>query len=131
MKTIMIEARRGSVLDEVRVIAKYENVDPVKLARRLGEGRVIIPRNTRRNGRVRIIGIGEGLTTKVNVNIGTSGTLIDIKMEKEKARIAVKYGSDTIMDLSTGGNISEIRRILMRESKTITLRYSANVSSMD
>lgn len=45
MKTIMIEARAGSVPDEVNVVAKHENVDPVKLARRLGEGRVIIPRN--------------------------------------------------------------------------------------
>ncbi len=119
VKTIMLEARSGSIPEEVEVVARSEDVDPVKLARRLGEGRVIIPRNTRRKGRVRIIGIGEGLFTKVNVNIGTSGTLVNIEMEKEKARVAVKYGSDTIMDLSTGGNISEIRRILMEASEPL------------
>lgn len=118
-KTLMLEARSGSILGEVKVVARSEGIDPVKLARRLGEGRVIIPRSVRRRDKVRIVGIGEGLSTKVNVNIGTSGTISDIDMEREKARIAVKYGSDTIMDLSTGGNISEVRRILMRESEPL------------
>jgi len=118
-KTIMLEARSGSIPEEVEIVARNEDVNPLKLARRLSEGRVIIPRNTRRKGKVRVIGIGEGLRTKVNVNIGTSGSLVNIDMEREKARVAVKYGSDTIMDLSTGGNISEIRRILMEESKPL------------
>jgi len=117
--TIMLEARRGSIPDEVKTVAMSEGVDPVKLARRLGEGRVVIPRNVRRAGRVKVLGIGEGLATKVNVNIGTSGTVIDLEMERQKARIAVEYGSDTIMDLSTGGDIREIRKILMAESEPL------------
>lgn len=119
VETIMLEARGGSIPEEVEAAARSEDVEPVKLARRLGEGRVIIPRNVKRKGRVRIVGIGEGLYTKVNVNIGTSGTLADLEMEKEKAKIAVKYSSDTIMDLSTGGNISEIRKILMKVSEPL------------
>ncbi len=115
----MLEARNGSIPEEVEIVARMENVDPVKLAHRLTSGRVIIPRNNGRRGRVKVIGVGEGLSTKVNVNIGTSGTLVDLEMEKEKAHIAVKYGSDTIMDLSTGGDISEIRRVLLRESEPL------------
>ncbi len=118
-KTIMLEARSGSLPEEVVEVAKREDVDPNKLRVRLAEGRVIIARNVRRLGRVRIVGVGEGLTTKVNVNIGVSTHVYNIEMEKEKARIAVKYGADTIMDLSVGENIDEVRRILMRESEPL------------
>ena len=118
-KTVMLEARSGSIPDEVREVAKAEGVDPLKLAKRLAAGRVIIPRNVRRAGRVRVIGIGEGLTTKVNVNIGTSGTVVNLDMEREKARVAVKYGSDTIMELSTGGDLRHIRRVLLKESEPL------------
>ncbi len=118
-KTIMLEAKHGSTPEEVKVIAEREGVNPDRLRDRLADGRVIIIRNTRRSGKVNIIGIGEGLSTKVNVNIGTSATVCDLEMEKEKARVAVKYGSDTIMDLSTGGDLDEIRRMLMRESEPL------------
>lgn len=118
-KTIMLEARSGSVPEELKVIAKEEDVDVNKLRVRLSEGRVIVPRNYRRLGRVRILGVGEGLSTKVNVNIGTSTTVVDLGMEKEKARVAVKYGADTIMDLSTGGDLNEIRRALLKESEPL------------
>ncbi|MCD6312185.1 MAG: phosphomethylpyrimidine synthase ThiC, partial [Thaumarchaeota archaeon] len=115
----MLEARAGSIPDEVKIIAREEEVDENKLRDRLSEGRVIIPRNLRRLGRVKVIGIGEGLSTKVNVNVGTSSTVIDLDMEIEKTRVAVKYGSDTIMDLSIGGDIAEIRRVLLRESEPL------------
>ncbi len=118
-KTMMLEARAGSIPDEVKIIAREEGVDENKLRDRLSEGRVIIPRNLRRLGRVKVIGIGEGLSTKVNVNVGTSSTVIDLDMEIEKTRVAVKYGSDTIMDLSIGGDIAEIRRVLLRESEPL------------
>jgi phosphomethylpyrimidine synthase len=61
------------------------------------------------------MGIGEGLTVKVNVNIGTSRDMTSLEDELEKARIALKYGADTIMDLSTGGDIDEIRRSMLKE----------------
>jgi len=119
VKTIMLECRAGSIPDEVMAVAKVEDVDVIKLARRVAEGRVVIPRNARRLGKVKSVGVGEGLFTKVNVNIGTSGTVVDIEMEKQKARIAVKYRSDTIMDLSVGGDLTEIRRVLMNESEPL------------
>uniref|UniRef100_A0A7C4JKW0 Phosphomethylpyrimidine synthase n=1 Tax=Ignisphaera aggregans TaxID=334771 RepID=A0A7C4JKW0_9CREN len=115
----MLECRAGSIPDEVMFVAKAEDIDASKLARRLSEGRAIIPRNARRSGKIKVIGVGEGLSTKVNVNIGTSGTVADLDMEKQKARIAVEYGADTIMDLSTGGDLQEIRRILMKESEPL------------
>ncbi|RLG04516.1 MAG: phosphomethylpyrimidine synthase, partial [Thaumarchaeota archaeon] len=115
----MLEARSGSIPDEVRRVARDEEVDVNKLRDRLSEGRVIIPRNLRRLGRVRVIGIGEGLFTKVNVNVGTSSTVIDLDMELEKTRVAVRYGADTIMDLSIGGELAEIRRTLIRESEPL------------
>jgi len=116
----MLEARSGAVPEEVKVLAKLEGVDPNKLRTRLAEGRVIIIRNTlRSHGEVRVTGIGEGLSTKVNVNIGTSATVCSLEMEKEKARVAVEYGSDTIMDLSTGGNLDEVRATLMKESEPL------------
>ncbi len=118
-KTLIDEVRSGSIPDEIVIVAKEEGVDPRKLAKLVAEGRAIVPRNVRRTGKVRPIGIGEGLRTKVNVNIGTSGTVIDVEMEKAKARIAVEYGSDTIMDLSTGGDLDEIRRVLMEVSQPL------------
>jgi len=121
VKTIMIEARTGSVPEELKIVAEQEDVSPEKLRTRLAEGRIIVARNPRRAGKVRIFGIGEGLSTKVNVNIGTSATVCDLEMEKEKARIAVEYGSDTIMDLSTGGDLDKVRFELMKASEPLPL----------
>jgi len=118
-KTIMLEAKSGSLPEEVKVLAKNEGVDPDKLRTRLAEGRVIIIRNVGRSGKVKVIGIGEGLSTKVNVNIGTSVTVYDLEMERRKARISVEYGSDTIMDLSTGGDLNEVRAALMEASEPL------------
>ncbi len=118
-KTIIVEARSGSVPEEVKVIAEKEGVSQDKLRTRLAEGRVIVVRKFQRKDKVNVIGIGEGLSTKVNVNIGTSATVLDLEMEKQKARIAVEYGSDTIMDLSTGGELDAIRKALMEASEPL------------
>jgi len=117
-KTAMLVARSGGVPDELYELSKIEGVEVEKLRKLLAEGKIIVVRNVRRRN-VRVVGIGKGLTTKVNVNIGTSATVLDLEMEKEKARVAVKYGADTIMDLSTGGNLSEIRRELMKASEPL------------
>ena len=115
----MLESRSGSIPEEVIIVAKEEGVDVNKLRTRLAEGRVIILRNTRRQGKVKILGVGEGLFTKVNVNVGTSTSVYNLNMEKEKARVAVKYGADTIMDLSISENVREIRMVLMKESEPL------------
>ncbi|RUM47663.1 MAG: phosphomethylpyrimidine synthase [Hyperthermus sp.] len=120
-KTIMAAASTGSIPEEIEIIAREEGLPAEKLRTRLAEGRIAVLRNTRRMGTVRIVGVGEGLFAKVNVNVGTSGTVVDPSMEAEKARIAVRYGSDTIMDLSMGGDLDEIRRLIMREATPLPL----------
>jgi phosphomethylpyrimidine synthase len=115
----MLEARSGSVPEDIKVIAEREDINPDKLRTRLAQGRIIIARNIKRRGKVKVLGVGEGLSTKVNVNIGTSATVYDLEMEKKKAQVAVEYGSDTIMDLSTGGDLKKVRTALMEASEPL------------
>ncbi len=118
MGTLIQAARSGRVTEEMKIIAKEEGISPEKIRDRIASGRVIIIRNICHEG-VRPRGIGLGLTTKVNVNVGTSTKVCNLEMEREKVRIAVKYGTDTIMDLSTGGDLDYIRRELMKEASGI------------
>ena len=113
MTTQMKAAKAGCVTEEMRLIAEIEDVPVEWLRQRVAKGTVIIPRNMVKEN-VKIVGIGEGLTTKVNVNIGTSTLYTNLDMEIEKAKIAIKYGTDTIMDLSTGGDLDHIRRELIK-----------------
>lgn len=113
MATQMVAARRGQITEEMRIVAKDECESPRALCQRIAEGTVIIVRNIRREG-VHPVGIGKGLRTKVNANIGTSPDLCDLKLEIRKARVAVKYGADTIMDLSTAGDLDEIRKAVIK-----------------
>jgi phosphomethylpyrimidine synthase len=106
--TLMEEASRGRMPEEVKAVAKREEVDPAKLARLVALGRVVIPRNVRR--KIAPMGVGELLTTKVNVNLGTSQNLAAPENEVEKALAAVEAGADTVMDLSTGGDLDLVRR---------------------
>lgn len=113
--TIMMEAKNGRITEEMKLIAEREGLPVDVIRRRVAEGKIIVPGNLRRKDfqEIKIIGIGAGLSTKVNVNIGTSNLVSDIDMEIKKAKIAIKYGTDTIMDLSTGGDIDYVRRKLM------------------
>jgi phosphomethylpyrimidine synthase len=110
----MKAAKEGRVTEEMRIVAEDEDEPPERIRERVCKGTVIITCNNRR-GNVHPIGIGEGLRTKVNANIGTSIDLCNIDLEVEKARVAVKYGADTIMDLSTAGDIDEARRRVLKE----------------
>lgn len=112
MMTLMRRARQG-VTEEILRAAEAEEVDPEFLRRQVASGRAVVPNNPIHGPR--LMGIGEGLTVKVNVNIGTSRDMISLEDELEKARIALEYGADTIMDLSTGGDIDEIRRSMLKE----------------
>jgi phosphomethylpyrimidine synthase len=113
MATQMEAAKKGQITEEMRIVAKDERVLPQRLRQRLAKGTVIITRNVQRKN-VHPIGIGKGLCTKINTNIGTSLDLCDLNLEVEKAKVAVKYGTDTVMDLSTGGNLDEIRREIIK-----------------
>ncbi|MBA7593261.1 5-hydroxybenzimidazole synthase [subsurface metagenome] len=109
----MTEAKRGMVTPEMEAVAKAEGKPVEFLLRGIAAGRLIIPRNVGREN-VSVQGIGEGLRTKINANIGTSPDYANIDEEVEKAKIAVRYGADTVMDLSIGGDIDEVRRRILR-----------------
>lgn len=110
--TLMRRARKG-ITPEIEAVAEAENVPPERLRRLVAEGRVVIASNPIHSPDP--CGIGEGLRVKTNANIGTSPDHHDLDEELEKAAIAVKYGADTIMDLSTGGDIDEVRRRIIEE----------------
>jgi phosphomethylpyrimidine synthase len=110
--TLMEEASRGRVPREIDLVAEREGIEPAKLARLVAAGRAVIPRNVQREG-LEIMGVGEGLTTKVNVNVGTSQSLDSPETEVEKALAAVAAGADAVMDLSTGGDMDMVRRRIL------------------
>lgn len=112
----MTEAKRGRATPEMEAVARDEGKSAELIIRALAAGRLIIPRNVKREG-VEVRGIGEGLRTKVNANVGTSPDYANIDEEVEKAKIAVKYGADSVMDLSVGGDIDEVRRRILRAVK--------------
>ncbi|MCJ7443932.1 MAG: phosphomethylpyrimidine synthase ThiC [Methanotrichaceae archaeon] len=113
--SLMEEVSRGRIPEAVAIVAKREGIKPAKLTKLVSAGRVVIPMNARRE--IRPLGIGEFLTTKVNVNIGTSKAFESSESENGKAQAAVEAGSDTIMDLSTGGDLDLIRRNLLAALK--------------
>ena len=119
MGTQMSSARRGIATQEMIEVAKYEDINLDLLVRKVANGSVIIPKNNSRKQKIKVVGIGNGLKTKVNVNIGTSTLHQSLEEEISKAIVAVKYGGDTIMDLSDGGDLDLIREKLL-EAAPIT-----------
>lgn len=109
----MTEARRNTTTPEMEAAAKAEGRTADFIRRGLASGRLIIPRNVKRE-KIEVKGIGEGLRTKVNANVGTSPDYVKVEEEVEKARVAVKYGADTVMDLSIGGDINDIRKKILK-----------------
>jgi len=107
-------AKKGIITDEVKAVALSENIVAERLAADIAEGVTVIPRNIRHN--IKPIGIGKGLRTKVNANIGTSKDKVSLDEEKEKLDVLVRYSADAVMDLSTGGHIKELRRMLFNTS---------------
>jgi phosphomethylpyrimidine synthase len=120
MATQVTSAKRGVATPEMMKVAKEEDMSIDVIKERVSNGSVIIPNNINRKQKdVKHVGIGNGLKTKVNVNIGTSTLYQDLDEEISKAKVAVKYGGDTIMDLSDGGNLDYIREKLL-EAAPIT-----------
>ena len=112
-------AKDGKITKEMELVAKKEQLDIEFIRRGLAKGRIIIPKSTKRELEVPI-GIGKGLLVKINANVGSSKTVCNIDAEVEKAKIAVKYGADTVMDLSTGvteDDIKTIRQQILNEVK--------------
>ncbi len=114
-KTQMDYAREGIITPEMEYVAKRENL-PVELIRdEVARGRMIIPANIN-HYRLEPMAIGIKAKCKVNANIGNSAISSNVEEELEKLRVALKYGADTVMDLSTGGNIDEIREAIIENS---------------
>ncbi|MHC4941814.1 MAG: phosphomethylpyrimidine synthase ThiC, partial [Planctomycetota bacterium] len=112
--TQLIKARRGEITPEMIQASEKEAVDPERLRELIAAGRAVLPINRTRNFAPRAI--GEGLRTKVNANLGTSPRHLDLEEELAKIRIAVRVGADSVMDLSTGGDLDSIRRRIIEES---------------
>ncbi|RLI74755.1 phosphomethylpyrimidine synthase, partial [Archaeoglobales archaeon] len=110
--TLIDDVRKGHYDEYVNRVAEYEGIEVEKLAKLIAHGYVVIPRNVNREIEPRAIGMF--VSTKINANIGTSIDYVSIDEEIKKAEVAQKYGADAVMDLSTGGNLDEIRRKLIK-----------------
>ncbi|OIP41948.1 phosphomethylpyrimidine synthase [Candidatus Desantisbacteria bacterium CG2_30_40_21] len=112
--TQLQQAISGIITDEVRFVADSEGRDIEFIRQGIAVGRIVIPHNI--NHRINIYsGIGEGLRTKVNANIGTSPQHIELDEEIKKAETAIAFGADAIMDLSIAGETREIRKTLLKK----------------
>ena len=112
MDNQLIEARKGNLTDAMKSVAAQEGIEGEALRALVAAGKAVILSNDRhRNLTPR--GVGAGLSVKVNANIGTSSERVHIEEEIEKLRVAEEAGTDAIMDLSTGGALDEIRKIVM------------------
>ena len=117
-KTQMEAARRGIVTPELRAVARDEGVSEEFLLSRVAAGTVAIPANVRHTAR-KSAGVGEGLRTKINVNLGVSGDCRDYAAEMRKAELAVRFGAEAIMDLSNYGKTHDFRRALIERSSAM------------
>jgi len=107
-------ARNGIISPEMKLVAEEEGVTPEFIQQGLAQGTIVIPANVNRK-LSKYCGIGKGLRVKVNANIGTSTDYSDVDAELEKLRVAIECKADTVMDLSTGGDISAIRRAILEQ----------------
>jgi phosphomethylpyrimidine synthase len=109
--TLIEDAKKGTLDKEYEKIAATENMDFNKFTKNIADGRIVVPKNVNRN--TKSCPIGNGLSTKVNANIGSSSRMEDLEVEIEKAETAIRYGADALMDLSTGSNLKEFRKRIM------------------
>lgn len=112
MKTQIETAREGKISGEMNRVALDEGLEPETIRRRVAKGHIVIPSNPSRPEQ-KICGIGKGLRTKVNASIGTSSDIVDIDLEVRKARVAEAEKADTLMELSTGGDLNIIRKAVL------------------
>lgn len=112
MSTIMQQARNG-ITPLIRAIAEKEHMSEEFVRNGIASGRIVAPCNPIHDPEP--AAIGEGMSVKVNVNIGTSRDIVCLETELEKLGVALKYGADAVMDLSTGGDIDAIRARIIEE----------------
>ena len=115
MSTQLAIAKSGKISSEMEEVAESEKTTPESIREKIAEGKVVITKNIQHE--IKPLGIGAGLRTKVNANIGSSMDDASLQKELEKLDVAVRAGADAIMDLSTGGNINAIRKAIINKSK--------------
>jgi phosphomethylpyrimidine synthase len=126
-------ARKGKVSPQMEAVAQAERVEVDFVRQGVAAGTIVIPANANHSGLIPC-GVGAGLSTKVNANIGTSSDFNDINVELVKLRVVIAAGADTIMDLSTGGDIPAIRRTIIADSSrpigTVPI-YQAGIEAIE
>ncbi len=126
-------AKQGVLSPQMKSVAEKEGISEETLQKYIAEGKIVIPANINHSNLVPC-GIGKELRIKVNANIGTSSDYGNIESELEKLRTAVEFGADTIMDLSTGGDISAIRQAIIGASSlpvgTVPI-YQAGIEAIE
>ncbi len=126
-------AKEGTISLQMKSVAQDEGLEAEFIRQGVAEGTIVIPSNTKHTNLVPC-GIGQGLRTKVNANIGTSSDYGNADTELEKLRVAIDCGADAVMDLSTGGDISAIRRAIIASSSlpvgTVPI-YQAGIGAID
>jgi phosphomethylpyrimidine synthase len=110
--TLVKQARKGILTPFLKKVAAEERLEPDELLSLLASGEIVIPYNKRHKS-VRPVAIGRKMRTKVNVNLGTSRDYPDLQSEIAKLKLSLKYQTDAVMDLSTGGDIRSIRKKLL------------------
>src|SRR5579871_4787345 len=109
IRTQIHYARKGAITEEMAYVAKREDLTAEQVRDEVGRGRMIIPANIHHTN-LEPMCIGVASKCKINANIGNSSTTSNLDEEVDKLRYAVKFGADTVMDLSTGGDIPRIRQ---------------------
>jgi len=115
IRTQLHYARQGMITEEMQYVAQRENLSPETIRSEVARGRLIIPANINHTN-LEPMCIGVASKCKINSNIGNSAVTSNIAEELEKLRYSVKYGADTVMDLSTGGDIPAIRKAIIADS---------------
>ena len=110
--SLMETAGKKQLTDDIKVVAAKERLGEDIILAGVAEGTIAIPKNIKRTLK-NVCGVGKGLKTKVNANIGTSPDHVDVKEELEKLDYAIKAGADAVMDLSTGGDLRSIRKTIL------------------
>ncbi len=106
--SLVRDAQNGTVTEAMKTVAIVEGVDPEFVRKGVASGRIVIPVSPYRE--TQACGVGKGMRTKVNASVGTSSDIVDIDLEVEKAKMAEKAGADSLMELSTGGDLVEVRK---------------------
>ena len=111
-------ARRGEITPLMKRIAEKEKVSEEFIRNGIASGRICAPHNPVHDAEP--AAIGEGLSIKINVNLGTSRDMVCMDDELKKLKVALDYGADAVMDLSTGGDIDAIRATILKECPVMT-----------